>query len=67
MSQDGSPSRTPKLTLEEQAEAYKRGTPAFRRAVLLMMIGILIFAVGVVLLLVFVFHKTIHGGSGPVY
>ena len=67
MSQDGSPSRTPKLTLEEQAEAYKRGTPAFRRAVLLMMIGILVVAVGVVLLLVFVFHKTLHGGSAPVY
>jgi hypothetical protein len=63
MPQDG----TPDLTPEEQAEAYTRGTPAFRRAVLIMMIGIFVVAVGAILLLVFVFHKTAHGGGPGVY
>jgi hypothetical protein len=67
MSQHRRPARTPKLTPAEQAEAYKRGTPAFRRAALIMFIGIWVVAVAVILLLVFVFHKTVHGGGARVF
>jgi hypothetical protein len=35
--------------------------------VLLMMIGMFVVAVGAILLLVFVFHKTAHGGGLGVY
>lgn len=57
------PARPPKVT-PEQAETYKRGTPAFRRASLIMLLGILLTAFGAALLLVVVFHKTLHGGGG---
>jgi hypothetical protein len=62
MSQDRPPARTPKVT-PEQAEAYKRGTPASRRASLILLLAIWLVVVGAVLLLVLVFHKTIHGGG----
>ena len=48
---------------QEQAEAYRRGTPAARRALLIVLLVIWLVAVGAILLLVFVFHKTIHGGG----
>ena len=48
-----------------QAEAYKRGTPAARRASLIMLLVIWLVIVGAVLLLVFVFHKSGHP-VGPV-
>jgi hypothetical protein len=47
----------------EQAEAYKRGTPALRRASLILLLAIFIVVIGTMLLLVLVFHKTIHGGG----
>ena len=57
------PGKTPKVT-PEQAEAYRRGTPASRRALLIVLLVIWLVVVGTVLLFVFVFHKTLHGG-GP--
>ena len=64
MSRRRPPARTPKVTPEqEQAEAYRRGTPAARRALLIVLLVIWLVAVGAILLLVFVFHKTIHGGG----
>jgi hypothetical protein len=62
MSQDRPPARTPKVT-PEQAEAYMRGTPASRRALLIVLLVIWLVVVGAVLLSVFVFHKTLHGGG----
>jgi hypothetical protein len=62
MSQDTPPPGTPKTTLE-QAEAYERGTPAARRASQIVLLVIWIVLVGAALLLVFVFHKTLHGGG----
>jgi hypothetical protein len=47
----------------EQAEAYKRGTPAARRASLIVLLVIWLIVIGAALLLVFVFHKTLHGGG----
>ena len=46
----------------EQAEAYRRGTPAARRALLIVLLVIWLVVIGAALLLVFVFHKTLHGG-----
>jgi hypothetical protein len=46
-----------------QAEAYRRGTPAARRALLIVLLVVWLVIVGVVLLFVFVFHKTLHGGG----
>jgi hypothetical protein len=61
MSQDRPP-RTPKVR-REQAEAYMHGTPASRRALPIVLLVIWLVVVGAVLLLVFVFHKTLHGGG----
>jgi cell division septal protein FtsQ len=47
----------------EQAEAYKRGTPAARRASLIVLLAFWLIVIGTVLVLVFVFHKTPHGGG----
>jgi hypothetical protein len=47
----------------EQAEAYRRGTPAARRALLIVLLVIWLVAVGVALVFVFAFHKTLHGGG----
>ena len=47
----------------QQAEAYRRGTPAARRASLIMLPAIWVVVVGAALLLVLVFHKTLHGGG----
>jgi cell division septal protein FtsQ len=58
MSQDNGRKVTP-----EQAEAYKRGTPAARRASLIVLLVIWLIVIGAALLLVFVFHKTLHGGG----
>jgi hypothetical protein len=58
----GPPARTPKVT-PEQAEAYRRGTPAARRASLILLLVIWLVVVGVALVLVFVFHKALHGGA----
>jgi len=54
--------RTPKVT-PEQVEAYLRGTPASRRASLMVILVIWLVVVGAVLLLVLVFHKTLQGGA----
>jgi hypothetical protein len=62
MSQERPPARTPKVT-PEQAEAYRRGTPASRRASQIALLVIWLVVVGAALLLVFVFHKTLHGGG----
>lgn len=62
MSQDGPQARAPKVT-RKQAEAYRRGTPAARRASLIMILVIWIVVIGAALLLVFVFHKVLHGGG----
>jgi hypothetical protein len=62
VSQDGTPPRTPKVT-PEQAEEYRRGTPASRRASLIVILVIWLVVIGAALLLVFVFHKTLHGGG----
>jgi hypothetical protein len=62
MSQDRPPARTPKVT-PEQAEEYRRGTPASRRASLIVLLVIWVFVIGAALLLVIVFHKTLHGGG----
>jgi hypothetical protein len=62
MSQERPPARTPKVT-PEQAEAYRRGTPASRRASLIALLVIWLVVVGAALLLVVVFHKTLHGGG----
>jgi t-SNARE complex subunit (syntaxin) len=47
----------------EQAEAYRRGTPASRRALLIVLLVIWLAVVATVLLLVFVFHKTLYVGG----
>jgi hypothetical protein len=47
----------------EQAQAYQRGTPAARRAAQIVLLVFWLAAVGALLLLVLVFHKTIHGGG----
>lgn len=52
------PARTPNVT-PEQAEAYRRGTPASRWASLIMILVIWLVVVGAALLLVLVFHKTL--------
>jgi uncharacterized membrane protein len=62
MSRDRPPAKTPKVT-PEQAEAYRRGTPAARRALLIALLVIWLVVVGTVLLFVFVFHKTLPGGG----
>jgi hypothetical protein len=62
LSQDGSPARTPKATSEE-AEAYRRGTPASRRASLIVLLVLWLAVIGAALVVVFVFHKTLHGGG----
>jgi hypothetical protein len=54
--------RIPKVT-PEQAEAYKRGTPASRRASLIVLLVIWLVVIGSALVLVFVFHKGLHGGG----
>jgi hypothetical protein len=62
MSQGRPPARTPKVT-PEQAEAYRRGTPASRRALLIVLLVIWLAVVATVPLLVFVFHKTLYVGG----
>jgi hypothetical protein len=62
MSQGKHPARTPKVT-PEQAQAYQRGTPAARRAALIVLLVFWLAVVGALLLLVLVLHKTIHGGG----
>jgi hypothetical protein len=62
MSEDQSPARTPKVTPEE-AEAYKQGTPAARRATRIVLLVIWLVVVGTVLVLALVFHKTGHAGA----
>jgi hypothetical protein len=62
MSRDRPPARTPKVT-PEQAEAYRRGTPAARRALLIALLVIWLVVIGTVLLFVFVFHKNLPGGG----
>src|SRR5215475_13193516 len=59
MSQHRPQGRTPKVT-PEQAEAYRRGTPAARRASVIMILVIWVAVIGAALLLAFVFHKTLH-------
>lgn len=60
MSRDRPPPGTPKET-REQAEAYRRGTPAARRATWIMLLVIWLVIVGAALLVVFAFHKTFSG------
>jgi hypothetical protein len=60
MSQDRPPAKTPEMTSEQKAEAYSRGTPAARRASVIVLLVIWLVVIGAVLLLVFVFHKTAH-------
>jgi hypothetical protein len=62
MSRHRPPARTPKVT-PEQAEAYRRGTPTSRRALLIVLLVIWLVVVGAALLLVFVFHKTLHSAG----
>jgi flagellar basal body-associated protein FliL len=62
MSQERPPARAPKET-PEQAEAYRRGTPASRRASLIVLLVIWLVVIGAALVLVFVFHKTLDGGG----
>jgi hypothetical protein len=62
MSKERPPARTPKVT-RKQAEAYRRGTPASRRASLIVLLAFWLVVVGAALLLVFVFHKTLHLGG----
>ena len=56
------PARTPRVT-RKQAEAYRRGTPASRRAAMILLLVFWIVVVGALLLLVLVFHKTVHGSG----